>query len=226
MVGDLFDLGREKGMVTLRGKQVHLIFRKFSSESFLRRMNAEKGNFTAEQRERVRDLLEAYLNREVCIVNPLFSTVMQDKGFLARMREDYPQLRNLIPETYILSPDVLARKGTLVDRIKGGEEFILKRRISYGGKWVKLVPSDIRRSFDSLLHEVPYRWIAQCRVKVPKGFFLYADNARYEMGQYYYNINSFGESFFLRVSPGDRNTPINASQGGAASSLVVVCPVS
>lgn len=226
IVGDLFDLGREEGRVTLRGKQVHLIFRKFSSESFLRRMDSERGNFTVEQRERVRDLLEAYLNREVCIVNPLFSTVMQDKGFLAHMREDYPQLRNLIPETYILSPDVLARKGTLLDRIKGGEEFILKRRISYGGKWVKLVPSDIRRSFDSLLHEVPYRWIAQCRVKVPKGFFLYADNARYEMGQYYYNINSFGESFFLRVSPGDRNTPINASQGGAASSLVVVCPVS
>jgi hypothetical protein len=57
---------------------------------------------------------------------------------------------------------------------------------------------------------------------IPKGFFLYADNARYDAGQYLYNINSFGESFFLRVSPGDQNIPINASQGGAASSLIVV----
>jgi glutathionylspermidine synthase len=226
MVGDLFDLERKGGKVTLRGKQVHLIFRKFSTESFLWRMDSKRGNFTVEQRKRVRDLLDASLNREVCIVNPLFSTVMQDKGLLAHTREEYPQLRNLIPETYVLSPDVLARKGTLADRIKGGEEFILKRRISYGGKWVKLDPSDIRRSFDSLLHEESNRWIAQRRVVIPKGFFLYADNARYDAGQYLYNINSFGESFFVRVSPGDQNIPINASQGGAASSLIVVQPAS
>jgi glutathionylspermidine synthase len=222
LVGDLFDLKREKGKITLGGKQVHLIFRKFSTESFLRRMDPQRGDFTTGQRKRVRDLFKAYLDREVCIVNPLFSTVMQDKGLLAHMRDDYPQLRDLIPETYILSPDVLARETTLADRIRKGEEFILKRRISYGGKWVKLDPSDVRRSFNSLLGEVPYQWIAQRRVGVPKGVFLYVDNARYEMGHYYYNINSFGESFFLRVSPGDRNTPINASQGGAATSLIVV----
>jgi hypothetical protein len=222
LVGDLFDVKREKGKITLGGKQVHLIFRKFSTESFLRRMDPQRGKFTTGQRKRVRDLFKAYLDREVCIVNPLFSTVMQDKGLLAHMRDDYPQLRDLIPETYILSPDVLARETTLADRIRKGEEFILKRRISYGGKWVKLDPSDVRRSFNSLLGEVPYQWIAQRRVGVPKGVFLYVDNARYEMGHYYYNINSFGESFFLRVSPGDRNTPINASQGGAATSLIVV----
>lgn len=226
MVGDLFDLERKRGTVTLRGRQIHLIFRKFSTESFLRRMDPERGTCTVEQRKRARDLFDAYLNREVCIVNPLFSTVMQDKGLLAHAREEYPQLQDLIPETYLLSSDVLARKGTLVDRIKAGGEFILKRRISYGGKWVKLDPSDIRRSFDSLLHGESNRWIAQRRVAIPKGFFLYADSARYDMGQYYYNINSFGESFFLRVSPGDQNTPINASQGGAASSLIVVRPAS
>lgn len=224
MVGDLFDLKRQRGKITLQGKQVHLIFRKFSSEAFLRRMGPQKGNFTRDQREGVRGLYKAYLNREVCIVNPLFSTVMQDKGLLAHMREDYHQLRNLVPETYILSPDVLARKGALAGRIKEGGEFILKRRVSYGGKWVRLDPSDIRRSFDSLLHEEPNRWIAQRRVELPKGFFLYADNAGYEMGTCYYNINSFGESFFLRVSPGDRNTPINASHGAAASALIVVGP--
>jgi glutathionylspermidine synthase len=223
-VGDLLDLKRQRGRVTLQGKQVHLIFRKFSSEAFLRRMDPQKGNFTRDQRERVRDLYKIYLNREVCIVNPLFSTVMQDKGLLAHMREDYPQLRDLVPETYILSPDVLARKGALASRIKEGGEFILKRRISYGGKWVRLDPSDIRRSFDSLLHEEPDRWIAQRRVELPKGFFLYADKAGYEMGTCYYNVNSFGESFFLRASPGDRNTPINASHGAAASALIVVRP--
>jgi len=189
-------------------------------------MDPQRGDFTTGQRKRVRDLFKAYLDREVCIVNPLFSTVMLDKGLLAHMRDDYPQLRDLIPETYILSPDVLARETTLADRIRKGEEFILKRRISYGGKWVKLDPSDVRRSFNSLLGEVPYQWIAQRRVGVPKGFFLYADNARYEMGHYYYNINSFGGSFFLRVSPGDQNTPINASQGGAATSLIVVRRIS
>lgn len=224
MVGDLLDLKRQRGTVTLQGKQVHLIFRKFSSEAFLRRMDPQKGNFTRDQRERVRDLYKIYLNRQVCIVNPLFSTVMQDKGLLAHMREDYPQLRDLVPETYILSPDVLARKGALAGRIKEGGKFILKRRISYGGKWVRLDPSDIRRSFDSLLHEEPNRWIAQRRVELPKGFFLYADNAEYEIGTYYYNINSFGESFFLRASPGDRNTPINVSHGAAASALIVVRP--
>ncbi|MCK5553134.1 MAG: hypothetical protein KAJ09_08325, partial [Deltaproteobacteria bacterium] len=103
-------------------------------------------------------------------------------------------------------------------------EFILKRRISYGGKWVKLDPSDIRISFDSLLSKEPDRWIAQRRIEVPKGFFLYVDNARYEMGTYYYNINSFGESFFLRVSPGSRTTPINASHGAGASALIVLGP--
>lgn len=225
LVGDLFDLKRKKGKITLGGKQVHLIFRKFSTESFLRRMDPQGGDFTMEQRKRVRDLFEACLNGEVCIVNPLFSTVMQDKGLLPHLREDYPQLRALIPETYVLAPEVLGREGRLADRIREGEEFILKRRASYGGRWVKLDPSDIRRSVDSLLGEAPYRWIAQRRVEIPKGFFLYAHDARYEMGQYYYNINSFGASFFLRVSPGDRNTPINASQGGAASSFIVVRPV-
>jgi glutathionylspermidine synthase len=226
MVGDLFDLKRKKGKIMLGGKRVHLIFRKFSTESFLRRMDPHGGDFTIEQRKRVRDLFEAYLNREVCIVNPPFSTVMQDKGLLAHMREGYPHLRALIPETYVLAPEVLAREGRLAGRIRDGEEFIVKRRVSYGGRWVKLDPSDIRRSFDFLLDEAPYRWIAQRRVEIPKGFFLYAHKARYEMGQYYYNINSFGASFFLRVSPGDRNTPINASQGGAASSLIVVRPAS
>jgi glutathionylspermidine synthase len=222
MVGDLFDLERRNGRVTLRGEQIHLVFRKFSTESFLRRMDPERATYTPEQRKRVRDLFEAYLNRGVCMVNPLFSTVMQDKGLLAHVRDHYPQLRDLIPETYILSPDLLARKGSVADRIKGGEEFILKRRISYGGKWVKLNPRDIQQNFDSLLSRAPNQWIAQRRVEVPKGFFVYADNARYEMGHYYYNINSFGKSFFLRVSPGDRDTPINASQGGAATSLIAV----
>lgn len=226
VVGDLFDLERRNGRVTLRGERVHLVFRKFSTESFLRRMDPERPTYTLEQRKRVRDLFEASLNREVCIVNPLFSTVMQDKGLLAHVRDHYPQLRDLIPETYILSPDLLARKGRVMDRIKGGEEFILKRRISYGGKWVKLKPREIRQNFDSLLSHVPNQWIAQRRVEVPKGFFVYADNARYEMAHYYYNINSFGKSFFLRVSPGNRDTPINASQGGAASSLIAVHPLS
>ena len=158
------------------------------------------------------------------MVNPLFSTVMQDKGLLAHMWANYPQLRSLVPETYILSPDVLGRRGALADRIREGEEFILKRRISYGGKWVRLDPSDIRISFDSLLSKEPDRWIAQRRIEVPKDFFLYVDNARYEMGTYYYNINSFGESFFLRVSPGSRTTPINASHGAGASALIALGP--
>ena len=225
VVGDLFDLERTNGRITLRGERVHLVFRKFSTESFLRRMDPERATFKPEQRKRVRDLFEAYLNREVCMVNPLFSTVMQDKGLLAHVREHYPQLRDLIPETYILSPDLLVRKGRVADRIKGGEEFILKRRISYGGKWVKLDPRDIQQNFDSLASNAPNRWIAQRRVEIPKGFFVYADNARYEMDHYYYNINSFGKSFFLRVSPGDRDTPINASQGGAASCLIAVRPL-
>ena len=224
MVGDLLDLKRQKGKVILQGKQIHLIFRKFSTDSFLRRMDPERSNIPQDQREKVRDLYEACLNREVCMVNPLFSTVMQDKGLLAHMWANYPQLRSLVPETYILSPDVLGRGGGLADRIREGEEFILKRRISYGGKWVRLDPSDIRTSFDSLLSKEPDRWIAQRRIEVPKGFFLYVDNARYEMGTYYYNINSFGESFFLRVSPGSRTTPINASHGAGASALIVLGP--
>jgi uncharacterized circularly permuted ATP-grasp superfamily protein len=224
VAGDLLDLTRQKGKVMLQGKQVHLIFRKFSTDSFLRRMDPGWGNFPEEQRKKVRDLYEACRNREVCIVNPLFSTVMQDKGLLAHIQEEYSQLRDVFPETHILSPDVLTRKGALADRIREGNEFILKRRISYGGKWVRLDPSEIRRDFDSLLHEEPNRWIAQRRIELPKGFFIYVDNDRYDAGRYYYNINSFGESFFLRVSPGDRNTPINATQGGAASSLIVVCP--
>lgn len=224
LAGDLLDMRSRKGEVTLQGKPVHLLFRKFSTDSFLRRMDPEKGILPRDQRERVRDLYKALSNREVCMVNPLFSTVMQDKALLASVREEYPQLRDLLPEAYILSPDLLEREGTLADRIREGKEFILKRRISYGGKWVRLAPSNIRRDFDGLLNEEPYRWIAQRRIELPKGFFLYVHNARYEMGEYYYNINSFGESFFLRVSPGGRNTPINASQGGAASSLIGVNP--
>jgi glutathionylspermidine synthase len=222
LVGDLLDIRSRKGEVTLQGKPVHLIFRKFSTDSFFRRMDPEKGILPHHQRERVQDLHKALSNREVCMVNPLSSTVMQDKGLLASVREEYPQLRDLLPEAYILSPDLLDRHSMVADRIRAGKEFILKRRVSYGGKWVRLAPSDIRRDFDSLLDKEANRWIAQRRIELPKGFFFYVHNARHEMGTYYFNINSFGESFFLRVSPGDRNTPINASHGGAASSLIGV----
>jgi len=211
--GDLGDLRLKADRLYLGQEKIDVLFRKFSTISFFKRMKNEK------KYPHLKEVYDAYCNHSYCMVNPLSSTLLQDKALLAALRRDYPDLKDLIPETYILHPHHLERDSNLTKRIFGGEEFIVKKRISFAGKGVIMDPEEIRSKVADIVSKEPGQWIAQKRVEMDKKDFMYIHNGRIGAGLMSYNVACFGESFFVRVSAQGPYQPINAGRNGMAAGL-------
>ncbi len=214
--GDIKDLRMEGGNLYLGPHPIHLVYRKFASLTLLNRLNDATGHPFLPQ------VYRSYETHRFCMVNPLGSTLLQDKGMLAVLWNDYPHLRDIIPETHLLDPGLAARQPDVFRRARDGEAFILKRRISFAGKWVILDPEQVRRRLPELLEKEPGRWIVQGRVEEPTGDFSVVTDSGVHSGRYRYNVACFGESFFVRVSLGGAYDPINAGTGGAETCLFEV----
>ena len=214
--GDLADLRMNSRGLLVDGREIHLLFRKFSTISFLKRLE------DAARYPYLGDVGRGYRAHSFCMVNPLSSTLLQDKGLLAVLWRDYPETAGIMPETHVLRHSLFEERSDLGKLIMGGEEYILKRRISFGGKWVFLEPSDIRGKAQELLATQPGKWIVQKRVKTRKDRFWTVHNGRVSKGNHSYIIACFGESFYIRVSRGDEYEPINAENNGAETCLFEV----
>ncbi|MBF0527313.1 MAG: hypothetical protein HQK56_19700 [Deltaproteobacteria bacterium] len=217
----LFDdltLGREG--LYLNGRPIHLILRKFSS-LYLAGVLKQPGQASATA-ALARALLEFIQSKRICLVNPLGSTTLQDKGLLAEARARYPELAEIIPETIILEPELARRQPDLYHEIEEGKNYILKRRISFGGKWFKSDPAEISDSLPSIMAEEPGRWIAQRRLELGQAFFLINRLGQVTAGDGWVNLASFGDSCYVRVST-DPLSPVNISQNGAATGVIEVC---
>lgn len=220
LVGDLLDIEIRSGRPCLSGEEIHLVFRKFSTESFFRRM-LESRLYDTETRQKIRTLFEAYMEGAFCMVNPLGSTLMQDKGLLALALDLYPDLKPIIPETHILDKRLIDTK-ELGKRIQKGKEFILKGRRSYGGKACILQPIEVSRKFKEICDQHPGKWIAQRRVEISKTHFSVLDRGKPRTGSFPFIVGSFGRSAYVRVGTGGPKAPINADQGSAAAPLIVI----
>lgn len=222
LVGRLSELRLRGDELALGDEPVHLIFRKFSTESFRRRL--EKPDNYGQEALGSRSLWEAVLEGRVCLVNPLGSTLLQDKALLGILRQEFPQLSTYIPETVLLSRDLVRLEPDLWKAICTGEPFVLKRRLSYGGRHVILDPRRIRQEAPRLLREEPGAWVAQSRVGLGEQEFWIWEPGGIRHGRFPFVLSPFGRSAFVRVGLDPKTTrPINA-HGGSATSFVLVRP--
>jgi len=215
-VGEIGELDFRDRKLRLRGEPVDLLFRKFSTQSLKLRL-LEPENFP-EEAHGTRSLWRALEGPAVCMVNPLGSTFFQDKGLLALLRREFPQLRDVIPETHILGGDLPQSDPYLYDEILRGGSFVLKKRMSFSGRHVIMAPQEVERRLPQLIKDEPNRWIAQRRVDPAKGFFAVFSRGDIKAGNFPFVVSLFGGSAFVRVgfetSPHD---PINAHKGSATT---------
>lgn len=216
MLGDLLELEVRNDEVQLKGETIHLIFRKFSTDSFKRRM-MDQNAFSQDTLKRVRALWEAVSSGLVCMVNPLGSTYLQDKGILETLGVRYPELGRVVLETHVLGLDFPSREPSLWRAICKGEEFVLKRRHSFGGRHVIMEPEKIKVVGPRIIKEEPGRWVAQRRVPVSRYPFAFEERGHMEVGRFPFTVSLFGGSCFVRVGRGGPHEPINAQGGGAAT---------
>jgi hypothetical protein len=221
VVGDLLELEAQSDEVLLRGDPVHLIFRKFSTESFRRRME-DRDRFGPQTCLRVRKIWEAVARRQVCMVNPVGSTWLQDKGLLEPLRAKHPELQEVVCETYVLRPEFPALNPTIWQAACSGHEFVLKRRHSFGGRHVILDPELVKSRAPQIIQEEPSRWVAQRRVPVPTYPFAIRDRTGSKIGRFPHTFSSFGRSCFVRVGTGGPYDPVNAHAEGAATCAFVL----
>ncbi len=181
----------------------------------------DQGFYDAKTRDRIRALFEAYLEGTFCMVNPLGSTMMQDKGLLGLARDLYPELEQTIPETHIVDKSLTERKG-LTKRIQKGRDFVLKGRRSYSGKACILRPSEVSKKFEEICGQIPGKWIAQKRIEIAQAAFSSWDQGEIRIGSFPFVVGSFGRSAYLRVGARGSDAPINADQGSSAAPLLVI----
>ena len=223
LIGDLLELEARGDQVRLRGEPIHLIFRKFSTQSFRRRMEDED-LFGREACHRVREVWEALSQRRLCMVNPLGSTWLQDKGLLEHIRTKCPELCGIVCETHILGSDFPATNPAIWKAICKGQEFILKRRHSFGGRHVILHPESVKARAPQIIREEPGQWVAQRRAPIPTYPFAIRDGHGIKVGAFPYTLSPFGRSCFVRVGKGGLHDPVNAHGVGAATCALVVGP--
>ncbi len=223
LIGDLFDLEAGRDQVRLQGEPIHLIFRKFSTRSFRRRMEDE-GLFGRKACHRVRAVWEALVHRRVCMVNPLGSTWLQDKGLLEYIRAKYIELCDIVCETRILGSDFPTTNLAIWKAICEGQEFILKRRHSFGGRHVILHPESVKARAPQIIGEEPGQWVAQRRASIPTYPFAIRDGHGIKVGAFPYTVSPFGRSCFVRVGKGGLYDPVNAHGAGAATCALVARP--
>jgi hypothetical protein len=221
LVGDLLELEVRGEEVMLRGQTIHLIFRKFSTESFRRRL-MDFESFGRRACRGVEALWEATARGLVCMVNPLGSTYLQDKGLLELLGIRYPELGPVLLETHVLEADLPSREPSLWKAIGEGEEFVLKKRRSFGGRHVILEPEKVKALGARIIREEPGKWVAQRRVSIPGYPFSVEDRGRIEVSRFPFTVSLFGRSCFVRVGTTAPHEPINAHGGGAATCGLVL----
>ncbi len=219
LVGEIGELDFRDGKLHLRGEPVDLVFRKFSTQSFKLRL-LEPENFP-EEAHGAKSLWRALEGSAVCMVNPLASTFFQDKGILALLIREFPQLRSVIPETHILGGDLPQLDPPLYEEILRGGAFVLKKRMSFSGRHVIMAPQEVERRLPQLIKEEPDRWIAQRRVDPAKAFFGVFSRGDLKAGNFPFVVSLFGRSAFVRVGHGTSpHEPINAHMGSATTFLL------
>jgi hypothetical protein len=221
LVGNLEDLEANSSSLLLGGEPVHLVFRKFSTQSLRLRLEKQSG-YNSREIFGAKQLWEALCAQRVCLVNPLGSTLLQDKGLLGLIWETQPHLRRHLPESFVLGPGLKAKDPDLFQCILTGESFVLKKRASYGGRHVILDPDAIKREAVRLVEEEPDKWVAQKRVVPTRKKFLAWDGRNVRKGRFPFVLSPFGRSAFVRVGLEAAGAcPINA-HGGSATTFVML----
>jgi len=213
-IGGLLDLEPHGEEILLQGEPVHLLYRKFSTHSF--RLRMEDGDRFGEKTvRRVRGIWKAVQEGQVCVINPLGSTFLQDKGLLECLLKRHPDLAPLVPTTVILREELPHEDPDCWKEITRGEAFILKRRRSFSGRHVVMEPDAVRQLAPKLLKEEPGQWVAQERISLARYPFAVMRQGSIRMGVFPFTVDPFGWSCFVRVGIGDPWGPINAHRGSA-----------
>lgn len=189
-----------------------------------------------------KDLAEAYLQGQVCMVNSPRSVIVGNKKILAALRrpdvmaaltpEERQAVRDHVPWTEILREGRAEFKGFTVNLkdfvVDNREKLVLKAAQSYGGKDVFLGFETTQEKWEALVEEHIHgnAWVVQALVEIPKELFPRVTDDDIQMELLNVNINPFvfGGRYagsYTRVS---RANVINVSKGGGIAPTMTVAP--
>jgi uncharacterized circularly permuted ATP-grasp superfamily protein len=188
----------------------------------------------------VRDFLEAYRKRLVCVVNPFRAKVSGSKACLAvlsdprfdRLFDDQQNSvrRDHVPWTRVLRDEAVDFEGSRQDVFelarKTRERMVVKPTSGYGGRDVMIGCETRESAWEERLNraaESPGEWTLQEFVEIPEEFFPVVDpDLRFEPRKVNLNPYLFGGRYagsFVRLS---RDSVINVSVGGGMAPAFVL----
>lgn len=219
VIADPRDLKYKSGKLYHKNFRVHLIYRRVAFEEIL------------ERRDDMKDMLQAYKDRNVCVVNPLRSRLASTKALLSILtNSDYDHFftenENEIKREHILwtrrlgDADAFFRnkKMYLIDFFKDQKEsLVLKPSSGYGGKDVlvgcEARDEDWNGAIDKALKE---DWVMQEYAHVPIMTVPTIVNEKLDFAykKYNYNMLVFGGKFAGGFSRLSDESVINVARGG------------
>jgi hypothetical protein len=212
------------------GTAVNLIYRR----AIIRELHEKR------EEPGVRDFLEAYRRRLVCVVNPFRAKVSGSKACLALLSDArFDRLFNTeqnavrrahVPWTRVLRDEMVDFEGERHDLFelarKSRETFVIKPTSGYGGRDVMIGRETESGAWDERLDhaaEHPVEWTLQAYVDIPEEIFpvmdpdLVLEPRKVNLNPYLFGGRYAGS--FVRLST---NSVINVSVGGGMAPAFVV----
>ncbi len=209
--------------LTLQNEPVDLVYKRVILHELLDEPDAK-------------DLITAYEEGAVCMVNAPRSILAGDKRALAELRDDHvqtlltPEQRHAIdahiPPTYILQDDRITHQGKhayLRDiALTEKDRFVLKPATGYGGEGVHLGFQTPTEAWGTLIdtHISDASWVLQELVPIPQAPYWILEDEGITTRSMNETVNPFiidgaFAGAYTRIS---KNARVNVTQGGA------VCP--
>lgn len=226
VIADPRDLNYKGGKLYHKNFKVHLILRRVIFDELLERL------------DEVEDLIKAYRDKAVCLVNPLRSRLASTKALLSiltnpeydhfftdnenKFKKEYiPWTRRLVD-----AEDFYGRKKIyLIDFLKDEKEtLVLKPSCGYGGKDVTIGRETPDAKWNEIIDKaLKGDWVVQEYVNIPMMTVPAVINHKldFEYKKYNFNVLVFGGRYaggFARLSS---ESVINVARGGGLVPSVV-----
>ncbi|MBN1689126.1 MAG: glutathionylspermidine synthase family protein [Candidatus Omnitrophica bacterium] len=191
-LADPRELSYKGGKLYYKATQIHLIYRRCLFDDILERI------------DEVEDMIRAYRDKAVCIVNPLSTRLASTKAFMSILTNpEYDRFftetenkvkRECIPWTRRLidAEDFYGRKKIyLIDFLKDEKEsLILKPSTSYGGKNVSIGCETRDEDWNAVIGKaLKEDWVVQEYIKVPIITVPVVVNDKLDFAYKKYNFN-------------------------------------
>ncbi len=215
-----------RGHLTFEGKRIHLIYRKVITNQFLDKI------------DELQDVVKAYREGSVCMVNPFASKLLSYKALLYFVTDprfmghftdaEQEALTRFIPWTRRIDDGRVWYAGGQEDLLelirKGKDRFVIKPSDAFGGKGVCIGRETYQSRWDDVIEEgLKGRWVVQEAIEIPEEHFPHS-TPEVGLGRRKVNLNPFamGSRYAGSVVRISEESVINVSMGGGILPVIRV----